>query len=83
MNAAQIDRIENNVQLAASAVFAGAVAYAFYILLSSALAGLEVGALVALGAVVAYLLCKAALQSFGSARPRFAVPIFDVRDIET
>ena len=82
MDAAQIDRIETNVQLAASAIFAGAVAYAACILLSSAFAGLELGVFAALGAMVAYLLCRAALQRFGSARPRFEVAIFDVRDIE-
>lgn len=83
MEAAQIDRIETNVQRAASVIFAGAVAYATDILLGSAFAGFERGALVALGAMIAYLLCKVALQRLGSARPRFAVPIFDVRDIET
>jgi hypothetical protein len=82
MDAAQIDRFETNVQLAASAIFAGAASYALYILLRPAFAGLELGALVALGAMVSFLLCMRALQTFGSARPRFEVPIFDVREIE-
>ena len=83
MEAAQIDRIETNAQLAASAIFAGAVAYAAHILLSFAFAGLELGALSALGGAVAYLLCRTLLEKFGSPRPSFAVPIFDVRNIET
>jgi hypothetical protein len=76
MDAALIDRIETGFERVASALFGGAVAFALYKSQPQLLAY----ALVA--AAVAYVLSDAVLKRVTPRRPRFAVPVFDVREIE-
>jgi hypothetical protein len=82
MDAAKIQRIETNVERGASAIFAGAVGYAASGLLRAALAGPQLWACAVGAAVFAYVICSGALGALTPRKPRFAVPIFDVRQID-
>ena len=82
MDAAQIDWIETNVERIASATFAAAVGYAVYGLLVPVLALPQLGACAAGTAALAYVICIGVLGAVTPRKPRFAVSIFDVRDID-
>lgn len=82
MNAGLIDRIETNVERAASAIFAGAVGYAAYGLLGGIVPLPELAACAAAAAIIANLLCTRTLAAASRRRVQHRVPVFDVRDIE-
>jgi hypothetical protein len=82
MDAARIQRIETNVERGASATLAGAVGYAVYGLLCAVLAGPELWACAVGGAALAYVICSGMLGAISPRKPRFAVPVFDVRQID-
>jgi hypothetical protein len=82
MDAGLIDRIEINVQRSASALFAAAVGFAIYRWLDVAVLQPELGAYTGGGVAIAYLLCSRTLRAVTTKVPRFAVPVFDVREIE-
>ena len=82
MDAAQIERIETNVERAASAIFAGAAGCAVYALARSALAPPQAGIGAVVAAVFGYVLCNGALGVVTPRKPRFAVPVFDLREID-
>ena len=82
MDVGKIERIETNVERAASAAFAGAVGYAAYGLGRGAVAQPQLGICAAAGALVAYVLCGGLLGALTPRKPKFAVPIFDVRHLE-
>jgi hypothetical protein len=82
MDAGKIERIETNVERAASAAFAGAVGYAAYGLGRGAVAQPQLGICAAGAAMVAYVLCGGLLGALTPRKPKFTVPIFDVRRLE-
>jgi hypothetical protein len=82
MDAGKIERIETNVERAASATFAGAIGYAVYGLAAGGLAQPQRGICAAGAAMVAYVLCSGVLGAVTPRKPKFAVPIFDVRHLE-
>jgi len=82
MDAGTVIRIERNVDRAASALFAGAAAYAAFVWLSpiaSATVGwAETGGV----AAFAYLVSRRTLNAVGPRARRLPVPVFDVREID-
>jgi hypothetical protein len=82
MDAGLIDRIEINAERSASALFAAAVGFAIYEWLGVGLFQPELGAYTGGAAAIAYLLCSRTLRAVTKKVPRFAVPMFDVREIE-
>lgn len=82
MDAALVERIETNVERGASATLAGAVGYAAYGLGSTLFSGPQLWACVFAAAALAYVICCGVLAAITPRRPRFAVPIFDVREID-
>jgi hypothetical protein len=82
MDAGLIDRIEINVQRSASALFAAAVGFAIYRWLGVGFLQPELGAYTGGAVAIAYLLCSRTLRAVTKKVPRFAVPVFDVREIE-
>ena len=82
MDARLIDRIETNVERAASALFGGALGFAAFEWLAPAVSqpvlGIYVGGVAAIGC----LLCNRAVKVTSDRRQRFPVPIFDVRRID-
>jgi hypothetical protein len=82
MDAGLIDRIETNAERSASALFAAAVGFAIYEWLGVGLFQPELGAYTGGAAAIAYLLCSRTLRAVTKKVPRFAVPVFDVREIE-
>ena len=83
MNARLIDRIETNVERGASALFAGAVGFAAYMLLRAWVDQSEVAACTVASFAVAYLLSSRTLKAVASRKPFLAVPVFDLREFES
>lgn len=80
MDARLIERVESSIEIAAAAVFGGAITYAASRwLVGSAQGGW--GYLAAAG-MLAFLLCLGAMRLIGRREPHFSVPAFDVRDLE-
>jgi hypothetical protein len=82
MNARMIDRIETNVERGAVALLAGAIGYAAYALLGASMADPQRLACAGGAAAFAGLLCALGMKAAGGRRSHFAVPIFDVRDLD-
>lgn len=82
MEAWLIDRIEKNMERGASALLAGAVGFAVYMMLRAWVDQSEVAACTVAAVAVAYLLSRRALNIAGS-KPRLAVPVFDLREFDT
>jgi len=82
MNAGLIDRIETSIDRAASALFGAAVGFAAYAALGTVVAHPELIVCCAAAAIAAHLVCGSVLARVTRGRPHFAVPIFDVRDVE-
>jgi hypothetical protein len=82
MDAALIERIETNVERIASALFAAAVGYAAYSFLRAGLSQLQLGGVAAAATMLAYMLSDRALRTVTPRAPQFAVPIFDVSELE-
>lgn len=82
MQARLVTRIERCLDGAASALFAGAVAYAAYAgVAADARASVALAETAATG-VIAFLLCSWVLNSVRPEARRLPVPVFDVREIE-
>jgi hypothetical protein len=77
-----VDRIEACVESGAAALFAAAVGFCVYRLLDLTVGQPALGVVaVALGAG-AYLLCRHALTRFADEQRQFAVPTFDIGEVE-
>ena len=82
MNAATIERIHSNVEQAAAALFAGAVAFAAFAGLRAILLPLYVVATASGAALIAYFLCSKAMTLASQQRGALPLSIFDVRELE-
>jgi hypothetical protein len=82
MDARLIDRIEKNMERGASALLAGAVGFAVYMMLRAWVDQSEVAACTVAAVALAYLLSRRALNIAGC-KPRLAVPVFDLREFDT
>lgn len=82
MDMALARRIEKNVERVSSALFGGAVGYAVYAYFSATVAQPQLGAVSSGAAAIAYVVSVRALRAVGPAKPRYQVPIFDLREIE-
>src|SRR4051812_31729936 len=82
MNAAVIEHIETNVERVACASFAGAVGFAVYGAFGDTPFQPELGLGMGVAALIAFALCRSALQAVARRDRSFAVRVFDVRDIE-
>jgi hypothetical protein len=83
MRAELARRIEKNIQRAASAAFAVAVGYAAYGWLGGLVEQPVLGAETGGAAAFAYLICSRALNAVRPRGAHLAVPMFDLRAIET
>jgi hypothetical protein len=81
MNAAPVNRIENKVEWAASLSLAGAVAFAVFSVAAPVLGTPGAVASAAVVGALACLLSVGALRSLAP-RPRYPVPVFDLRKID-
>lgn len=81
MKATLAKRIERYVERAASAAFAGAVGYAAYVYLLPDLSQPTLGAYTGGAGALAYLAAARGQRAL-QPKARFAVPMFDVREIE-
>ena len=82
MQAKSVIRIEKNVDRAASAVLAGACAYAAYMWLSAKVAQPFLVAETAAAAAFGYVVSMGMLSEVRRTSDKLPVPIFDVRDVE-
>jgi hypothetical protein len=82
MNARTVGRIEMGVELVASALFAGAVAFAAYTLLETAVAGPQLAILAGAAAAAAFELSSLVMRAGRAAKSSFAAPAFDLPDLE-
>lgn len=82
MTAATIERIETNVERAAAAFFAGAVAFAVFAGLRAVLPPLQLGAGVGGAAIAAFLLCSRVMSAAAGGATSMPVPIFHVRELD-
>jgi hypothetical protein len=80
MDVRLIDRLETAIEVAAAAMFGGAVAYAALNWLISPAP--ERWAYSAGAGILGFVLCLRTMRMFASHKPSLAVPIFNVRDIE-
>ena len=80
MGATRVQLIEQSVELAAAAALAGAVGYAVFAL--SGLPQPEGGLFAAVAAAISFYLCRGALAAFAERQAAFAVPAFEVPEIE-
>lgn len=81
MRASATKRIERNIERTASAIFAVAAAYAAYTYWVPQIPQPTLGAYTGGVGAFAYLLCVRTLHAL-QPRPRFQVPIFDLRKID-
>ena len=81
MDAGLIDRIESGAERSASALFAGAVAYAAYGLLVATGVQPQLGLAAAGVGALAYLPCSKALRAIGCRGGRFRLPDFAVPEL--
>lgn len=82
MDVALAKRIEKNIERVSSALFGGAVGYAAYAYFVTTVAQPQLGAFAGGAAAIAYVFCIRLLNIVGPAKPRYPVPIFDLRKIE-
>jgi hypothetical protein len=82
MNAALIKNIETDMNVAASAIFGGAVSFAVYRWLGAGFPQPQLAAYMAAGGLVAFLACNRSLTAAARREPDFAISIFNVREIE-
>ena len=83
MDARLIDRIETNVERAASALFAGAVGFAAYMMLRAWVDQSEVAACTIAAVAIAYVLSRRTLYAIANRKPRVPVPVFDLREFDS
>jgi hypothetical protein len=82
MQRGSVIRIEENVDRAASALFAVACAYAAYVWLEAHAIQPMLAAQTAAAAVFTYVLSACALSAVKPAARKLPVPVFDVREID-
>jgi len=82
MNVGLAIDIETTAERGASAVFAGAIGFAVYGAFGEAPLQPELGLGIGVAAVIAYFLCRSALDAVAERNRSFALRVFDVRDIE-
>ena len=82
MDAGLIDRIETNVELGAAGLFAGAVGYAVYLWFGAGALQLELLAYAGAAAILAFLLCGRVMQAIAARKPKYPIPIFDLRQVD-
>jgi hypothetical protein len=82
MNAATIERIQSNVEVAAAAMFAAAAAFAAFAGLGSILPSLQAGLCASGAALFAFVLCKNAMAIVRRGDAELRLSIFDVRELE-
>jgi hypothetical protein len=82
MDARLIDRIETSAEGLASALFAAAVGYAVYSLLAPVIPEPGPGIAAGIAALTACLASWRGLKAAARQDPRFAIPIFNVREID-
>ncbi len=82
MTAGTIERIETNVERAAAAFFAGAMAFAVFAGFRAVLPPLELSACAAGAAIAAFLLCRRVMVLAAGRATSLPVPIFNVRDLD-
>ena len=80
MGAKRVELIEKNVELVAAATFAAAIGYA--VLALTGLPQPEGGIFIAAAVAISFYLCRSALAAFVEGDAAFAVPAFQVADIE-
>lgn len=83
MNVRLIDRIETNVERGASALFAGAMGFATFVVLRAWVDQSEVAACTVGAVAVSYLLSSRTLKAIANRKPRLPVPVFDLREFDT
>lgn len=81
MSGGRVKRIEANLDRAAAGLFAAAVGYAAYTYLTGQIGQPVLGAETGGAGALAYVLCARTLKAIRP-KPRFAVPIFDLRKID-
>lgn len=82
MQAPVVRKLEKNIDRAASALFAGACAYAAYMWFATYLVQPALGAETGGVAAFAYLCCSRVLNAVSPRARRLPVPVFDLRDYE-
>jgi hypothetical protein len=82
MRAATTDRIQSNMEMAAAALFAGAVAFAAFAGLRSILPLLQAGSCASGAALFAFVLCRSAMAVVRRGDAEMRLSIFDVRELE-
>jgi hypothetical protein len=82
MDARMASRIEKCVERGASALFAAAVGYSAYGMLATRLERPSLIAAALASFIVSYGACARALASVGIEKPRYLMPIFDVRELD-
>jgi len=82
MNAGLIDYIETGTEQMAAALFGGAVGFAVYSLLGTALPQPQIWAWAGASGLAAFVVCGQVLKNRARRSPAFALSIFNVRDIE-
>jgi hypothetical protein len=82
MDAGLIERVETNVERAASALFAAAVGYAVYGWLSGGVFQPQLAACASGVSIFAYLLCSRTLAAAARREPHFRVPVFGLRELD-
>lgn len=83
MDARAVAQVERNVQRAASAIFAGACAFAAYSWLAPVTHQQFLVAQAGVAFTIAYLACGRALDAIGSETPAFPQPSFEVASVKT
>ena len=82
MHTAQVQKLERAVDSAASALFAGASAFAAYRWLALDLTQPMLGAGAGAAGLLAYVCCRRALGAVVAGASAHRVPVFDVRELE-
>ena len=82
MNARLVNRMESNLERGAAALFAGAVGYAAYTLLSRSVLQPQLFAYAAAAAAVAYLLCGHVLNATARGQLQLRIPVFELREFD-
>jgi hypothetical protein len=82
MNARVVGRIETGVERVASALFAGAVAFASYTVLRNVLGQPQLGIIAAVAAGVAFLLSSLVIRGAPARKPSFRAATFDLPEFQ-
>jgi hypothetical protein len=81
MDASTASKIDRNIRRSASAIFAGACAFAAYSYLSADFAQPQLGADTGGALALAYLLCSRTMRAIAPERQSFAQPVFALAEL--